>query len=183
MPAGATAVMVGMGVPAAIGIWGVVALGFGAISWTGAIVWGLVGTIAFTAVSMMGKAMGITNMDLLDLLGSVAAKPGSAEAKRLGLAIHLMNGALLGVGGAYAASLFGVQLSWASGLIWGVTLWGLALLMMSGIGAVHPAIRAGRQRDPGNAATNFGPMTPVGSLVGHVVFGVVLGGLYQTWPL
>lgn len=66
---------------------------------------------------------------------------------------------------------------------WDVLLWLLALLMMSTIGAVHPAIRNRTQDDPGLAATKFGSMTPVGSLVGHLVWGVVLGLPDQTWPL
>jgi hypothetical protein len=70
-----------------------------------------------------------------------------------------------------------------SALIWGVVLWLLALLMMTTIGAVHPAIRRGQQADPGPAATHFGRMTPVGSLLGHLVYGLVLGLTYHTWPL
>jgi hypothetical protein len=33
------------------------------------------------------------------------------------------------------------------------------------------------------AATNFGPMTPVGILVSHLVWGAVLGLGYVAWPL
>jgi hypothetical protein len=67
--------------------------------------------------------------------------------------------------------------------VWGAVLWALALLMMSTIGSVHPAIRARQQDDPGLAASNFGSMTPVGSLVGHLVWGAVLGLGYAAWPL
>jgi hypothetical protein len=37
--------------------------------------------------------------------------------------------------------------------------------MMSSMRAVHPAIRRGEQTDPGPAASNFGGMTPLGSLL------------------
>jgi hypothetical protein len=50
-------------------------------------------------------------------------------------------------------------------------------------GAVHPAIRRRDQDDPGTAATNFGAMSPVGSLMGHLVWGAVLGLAYAAWPL
>lgn len=54
---------------------------------------------------------------------------------------------------------------------------------MTSVGAVHPAIRRRQQDDPGTAATNFGKMTPMDSLLGHLVHGFVLGILYQIWPL
>ncbi|MBW3660822.1 MAG: hypothetical protein KY397_04225 [Gemmatimonadetes bacterium] len=172
-----------MGIPAMIGVVGFLSLGVDAISWVGAIVWGIVATVAFTLVTMMGKAMGMTRMDLLDLLGSMFVRPGTAASKGLGSVIHLMNGALLGIGWAYGSGLAGWPTNWITGLAWGLLLWVLALVMMSTMGTVHPAIRRGEQDDPGFAATNFGRMTPMGSLVGHAVYGIVLGAGYQAWPI
>lgn len=175
--------MVSMGVPVAVIVGGVAVEGWGSISWAGAVVWGVVATVVFTGVSMMGKAMGMTDMDLLDLLGSAVAEPGTSRARAIGAVLHHANGAVLAIAGAYGAALLDVDLDWLSGLGWGTVLWVLALLMMSTIGSVHPAIRRGAQDDPGPAATNFGKMTPVGSLLGHLVWGVVLGLLYNAWPL
>lgn len=183
LPAAAANLMLSMGIPALIAIAGIALLGWGAISWAGALVWGVVATVAFTLFMMMGKAMGMTEMDLLDLLGSMFVEPHTSASRVLGALIHHMNGALLGVAWAYGAALVGWPANWASGIAWGVLLWVLALLMLTSIGAVHPAIRRGQVREPGGAATNFGKMTPVGSLLGHVVYGLVLGWLYQTWPL
>lgn len=122
-------------------------------------------------------------MDLLDLLGSAMVPPRTRAAKALGGAIHHTNGAVLAVAWAYGTVLLEVEANWASGAVWGVILWALALLMMTTMGSVHPAIRDGRQDDPGPAATNFGKMTPLGSLMGHIVYGVVLGLAYNAWPL
>lgn len=80
-------------------------------------------------------------------------------------------------------ALVGLPTNWLTAVGWGAILWALALLMMSTMGAVHPAIRRGEQEDPGPAATNFGAMTPMGSLMGHLAYGLVLGLAYQTWPL
>jgi hypothetical protein len=90
---------------------------------------------------------------------------------------------VLAVAGAYAAALLDRELDWVFGLAWGAVLWILALVTMSSVGAVHPAIRRGDQDDPGAAATNFGAMTPMGSLVGHLAWDVLLGALYSAWPL
>ncbi|AVR44203.1 hypothetical protein C7S20_02385 [Christiangramia fulva] len=174
--------MVSMGIPAIIAVWGIFALGFDSINWGAAIIWGIAATIIFTLVTIMGKKMGMTRMDLLDLLGSFFMPPHSKSSRQLGMAIHLMNGALLGISWAYGTVLFSVDANWLTGLAWGIILWILALLMMSTLSAVHPAIKKGHQEDPGIAATNFGKMTPVGSLIGHIIFGVVLGFLYSYIP-
>lgn len=169
--------------PVALIATGIATEGLGAIDWAGAIVCGAVATVAFTLFSLMGKAMGMTRMDLLDLLGSTMARPGTSGAALAGATIHLMNGAILAVAWVYGAVLFGVAADWVSGAVWGAIVWLLALLMMTTMGSVHPAVRQGRQDDPGPAATNFGKMTPVGSLMGHLVYGIVLGLTYNAWPL
>lgn len=90
--------MMSMAIPAAIAIIGIIVLGWGEISWLGAIVWGVVATIAFTLFSIMGGAIGMTSMDLLDLLGSMVAPPGSTASQAIGAMIHHTNGALLAIG-------------------------------------------------------------------------------------
>lgn len=183
VPWGVLGLMSSMALPVALIIAGIVAEGWTAISWAGAIVWGLVATAMFTLFSMMGRAMGMTSMDLLDLLGSTIARPRSTASKLTGLAVHHVNGAVLAVAWVYGVTLFGWPANWATGLIWGAVLTALALLMMSTIGTVHPAMRRGEEPDPGPAATNFGSMTPMGSLLGHLVYGLVLGLTYSAWPL
>lgn len=175
--------MISMGIPAAIAILGIAVLGWERIDWPGAVVWGIVATFAFMLFSMAGRAMGMTRMDLLDLLGSTIAPPRTAASRAIGAVLHHMNGALLAVAWAYGTALLGVPANWFTAAVWGVILWMLALLMMSTMGAVHPAIRRGEQDDPGPAATNFGRMTPMGSLMGHLVYGLVLGLTYAAWPL
>jgi hypothetical protein len=175
--------MLSMAIPAAIAIIGIIVLGFDEIYWLGAIVWGVVATLAFTLFSLMGSAMGMTRMDILDLLGSMLAEPGSTASQAIGAVIHHTNGALLAIAWAYGVGLLGLPANWLTGLGWGAILTLLALLMLSTIGAVHPGIRMGEQEDPGLMATNFGAMTPLGSLMGHLVYGLVLGLTYQTWPI
>lgn len=131
--------------PVALIVIGIATEGLGAISWAGAIVWGVVATIVFTLFSLMGTAMGMSRMDLLDLLGSAALTPGTGAAKMLGAGIHHMNGAILAIAWAYGTVLLGVTADWVSATLWGAILWVLALLMMTTIGSVHPAIREGRQ--------------------------------------
>ncbi|HEX6206769.1 MAG TPA: DUF6789 family protein [Actinomycetota bacterium] len=180
---GPIGLMLSMAVPIAVIVVGVAVEGSAAISWQGAIVWGVVATVAFTILGMVGTAMGMTRMDLLDLLGSAVATPHTTGSRVIGAVIHHMNGAVLAVAFVYAGTLVGLSPDWIAGLVWGAILWALALLMMTTIGSVHPAIRRGQQEDPGPAGVRFGAMTPVGSLMGHLVYGALLGLLYQAWPL
>lgn len=183
MPLAVTGFLLSMMIPVAIAILGIIVLGWDAIHWLGAIIWGVVATLAFTLFGMMGKAVGMTRMDLLDLLGSAVAPAGTSAARAAGALIHHTNGALLAIAWAYGVALLGWPANWLTGIVWGAVLWVLALLMLSTMGAAHPAIRRGEQDDPGLAATNFGAMTPVGSLIGHLVYGLVLGLTYGAWPL
>lgn len=175
--------MLSMGIPAAIAIIGIITLGWGEIHWLSAIVWGVVATLAFTLFSIMGGAMGVSRMDILDLLGSMMAQPGSTASRAIGAVINHTNGALLAIAWAYGVALISLPANWLTGLVWGAILTALALLMLSTMGALHPAIKRGEQEDPGLMATNSGAMTPLASLMGHMVYGLVLGLLYQTWPL
>ncbi len=58
-----------------------------------------------------------------------------------------------------------------------------AVLVRAGRLPPGRADRHGDQEDPGPAETSFGPMTPIGSFMGHLVYGLVLGLAYDAWPL
>lgn len=173
---------VAYGIPVALAVAGIVEFGWNTISWTGATACGAIAAFAFLLFSTMGKRMGMTRMDILDLLGSMFAPPHSNLSRTMGFIIHEIDGALLGVAYAYGLMFHAWPVNWGTGLIWGVVLWALALILMTSIGALHPAIRNHLEEDPGPAAINFGRMTPIGTLLGHVVYGVVLGWLYSMWP-
>jgi predicted cobalt transporter CbtA len=105
VPWGLLGLMTSMGVPVALIVVGVAVDGWGAISWPGAIVWGVAGTFAFTLFSAMGKAVGMTRMDLLDLLGSTVVPAHTTASRVVGFVIHHSNGAVLAVAWAYGAAL------------------------------------------------------------------------------
>ncbi len=175
--------LLSMGIPAAIAIVGVIALGFDEIDWVGAIVWGVVATVAFSVLGLMGTATGMTRMDIFNTLGSWVAPAGSGTARAIGVAMHHTNGALLAIAWAYGVALVDLPANWWTALLWGGVLTALTWLMMSTIGAVHPAIRRGELEDPGLLMLDLGPMTPLGSLMGHLAYGLVLGIAYDAWPL
>ena len=127
--------------------------------WTRAIVGGLVGTLAMTAVGLwIAPLMGLPPMNPADMLGG--AMGGNMV---LGWSGHLMIGLVL-------ALIYAMVAPWlpgpppVRGALYGLAPWILAMVAvmpMMGMpvfgGAAEPAI---------------------GSLVGHLVYGAILGGIY-----
>lgn len=167
------------GMPFAIAIAGIARYGWSAVSWAGGLGWGALAALVFVLFTRLGEDTGVTKMDLLDLLGSLFASPHTRSSRTIGFIVHLIDGALLGVAYAYGLLLGRWPATWLTGLIWGVILWVLSLILLTSIGGVHPAIRKNLEGDPGTAAVNFGKMTPLGTLIGHAIYGVILGVLYN----
>ena len=127
--------------------------------WTRAIVGGLIGTLAMTAVGLwIAPLMGLPPMNPADMLAG--AMGGSML---LGWSGHLMIGLVL-------ALIYAMVAPWlpgpppVRGALYGLAPWILAMVAvmpMMGMpvfgGAAEPAI---------------------GSLVGHLVYGAILGGIY-----
>lgn len=138
---------------------------------------GFVATAAMTALMYMAPLMGMPKMDIGTMLGTMfLASP--APAFWLGLMIHLMMGTVL----FPAIYGFALQPSRSSGTgrgaAFGLVLWAAAnLMVMPMMGAIHPMVKSGMMPAPGFLMLNLGVMAPVGSLMGHLVYGALLGKL------
>lgn len=121
---------------------------------------GLFGTMAMTAMMYMVAPMMGVRMDIAAMLGSMLG--GSWTA---GLAMHFVNGALvfpLVFGYLLVSRLPGPPV--LRGALWGVILWLIAQTM------VMPMMGAGLF-----SAAAGGMVAAVGSLVGHLLYGTILG--------
>ena len=121
---------------------------------------GLVGTIVLTMLMYIGAPMmGIPTMDIAAMLGSILG------GWTMGMVMHFVNGAIL-FPLIYAFVLFsklrGIPVT--KGTLWGVTLWLVAGLM------VMPMMGAGFF-----GTANGGIMAAAASLMGHIVYGALLG--------
>ena len=121
---------------------------------------GLVGTIALTILMYVAAPMmGIPKMDIAAMLGSLLG------GWTMGMVMHFVNGVLL-FPLIYAFVLFlkfrGSPVT--KGILWGVTLWLVAGLM------VMPMMGAGFF-----GTANGGMMAAAASLMGHIVYGALLG--------
>ncbi len=138
---------------------------------------GFVATAAMTALMYAAPIMGMPKMDIATMLGTMfLASPG--PALWLGMMIHLMMGTVL------FPAIYGFALQPGSGsgtgrgVLLGLILWAAAnLMVMPMMGAIHPMVKSGMMPAPGFLMLNLGVMAPVGSLIGHLVYGALLGKL------
>ncbi len=138
---------------------------------------GFAATVLMTALMYMAPLMGMPKMDIATMLGTMfLASP--APAFWLGMIIHLMMGTVL-FPAIYHFLFQSVSGSGSGrGLLFGLLLWATAnLMVMPMMGAIHPMVKNGMMLTPGFLMLNLGVMAPIGSLIGHLLYGLVLGKL------
>ena len=122
---------------------------------------GFAGTLAMTTLMYTGPLLGFPKMDIAAMLGSMLG--GSWW---MGLMMHFINGTIIfPLAFAYLFYAAVCARPWQKGMLWGLTLWSLAQVM------VMPVMGMGFF-----SAHTPSPVTAVmGSLIGHLLYGVVLG--------
>jgi hypothetical protein len=149
-----------------------------------ALIAGFVGTVAMTVGMTMGKSMGMTTMDIA-LIGGGMMSGDERKARRAGMFIHLIVMGTLVFGSIYAFLFQALEsASWVTGLIVGVVHGAVVGIMARPMmGAIHPRMMPaaeGFQLDPpGIMGVNYGRGTPLGLLMGHAVYGVVVALVYS----
>lgn len=143
-----------------------------------ALLGGFLGTLAFTVLMFASPMMGLPPMDLPTLLGTMFTTNMSL-AFIIGLAMHFFIGSMIL---ALVYSFFVANAlpgpSWLRGVVYGVGVWFVAMaVVMPMIGAIHPLVAAGMMPAPGFFVSSMGPMAAVGSLIGHLVYGAILGAV------
>ena len=148
-----------------------------------AILAGAIGAAAMLMVIYGGRAMGMTKMDLLRTLGTMVQPKGATNVVYgIGLMMHLMMGAAFGLihtgllhafdpSSTGAATGLGILIGAVHGMI---VTGGMPMMLKMG----HPLVKDGTIDDPGPAMTGFGKMTPMGMVMAHVVYGIVVGAIY-----
>ena len=130
-----------------------------------AVLGGLVGTIAITLMMYkVAPMMGMMKMDIAAMLGSMLG------GWTMGMMMHFVNGTLI-FPLIYAYVLYRVLPGPPAvrGALWGIILWGVAQMM------VMPMM------GQGFFSMKSGSMMPaMASLVGHIVYGLLLGWIGGT---
>lgn len=146
---------------------------------------GLAGTLMLTTTLRAASELGWTRMDLPFLLG-VAFTGDRSKAKMIGYGCHFV----LGVAFAFLyVALFAVihHASWWLGALFGsahAVFVGTVLVNVL-LPAVHPrmgtptsaANEAPLLEPPGFMMLNYGRSTPLVNLLGHIIYGAIVGAV------
>jgi uncharacterized protein DUF6789 len=133
---------------------------------------GLIAWIVFTLVLYMAPLMGVPKMDVPAMLAGMFGMNNLA----FGWMMHLAIGLVLALIYAYwFADLVGGA-PWVRGLTFGMLPW---LAMMVVIAPMLPVLNPMvAKMPPGVFLANMGLMASMGSLLGHLIWGAVLGATY-----
>jgi hypothetical protein len=154
------------------------------VSVWGAIAGGFAGTLVLTTALRSANELDLTRMDLPFLLGTTFSTDRT-RAKALGYILHFLAGL------AFALIYYAVFVAIGHSGWWLGAIFGLAHGLFSGTALVnillpliHPrmgtpstaAPSVALLEPPGFMMLNYGPQTPLVSLVAHTAYGTVVGG-------
>lgn len=160
-----------------------------------ALIAGLAGTIVMTVLMQAAAAMGMTRMPSMPLIQGTMITGDTTKAKQIGFITHVIVMGTIVFGLVYAGLFAAFNDAGAGtgilvGLIHGIVA-GVVTVMM---GTMHPRMAPPPVADdevvttaggevqlvePGLFAKNYGPMTPLGLLVGHIAYGLVVALVYS----
>ncbi len=156
------------------------------MDWAGWAVFGLIATGALTAVMTTAQLAGLTRLDLPLVLGTLVTQDPD-RARVAGFVIHLAVGQLFALGYVTMFALLHRATWWLGGLL-GLLHVAVALMaLLPLLPGFHPRMASHRAgpwsravlEPPGLLALSYGAQTPAVAVVAHVVYGVVLGLLFQ----
>ncbi|MFF7387939.1 hypothetical protein ACFZAE_05670 [Streptomyces scabiei] len=143
-----------------------------------------VGTLALTTALRAASELSLTRMDLPFLLGT-AVTVNRTRAKAIGYLMHFLNGQIFGF--VYFAVFLAIDHSgWWLGALFGLAhgLFAGTALVNVLLPLVHPRMGSpltsapdvALLEPPGFLMRNYGPGTPVVTVLAHVGFGAIVGG-------
>lgn len=128
-----------------------------------AILAGLAGTVVMTVVMMIAPMMGMPKMDIAGMLAGFMNMPII-----VGWMAHFMIGIILAFGYAVLFAGRGSMQPWLKGALYGLIPWLMAQLI------VMPMM--------GMPVFSGSVMMAMGSLIGHLIYGAVVGAVYHPLP-
>ncbi|MGI8875191.1 MAG: hypothetical protein ACR2KP_12870 [Egibacteraceae bacterium] len=160
-----------------------------------ALVAGLAATAVMSVMMKMAGAAGMTDMPPMELVTGSMMSGDPGTAKRVGIMVHwvVMGTLVFGIGYALLFTLLGSASVGIGGLIGAAHGAVVGLVFMPMMPAMHPRMTTETLPDgtvstaggaisltaPGVLGARWGSMTPVGLLMGHVMYGIIAALVYQ----
>lgn len=155
------------------------------MNWGSWLIWGAASTVVLTTLMTGSQMLGLSRMNIPYLLGTMFT-PHRDRAKIYGVLFHLFNGLVFSL--LYVAAFHSVRLfTWWFGAALGLLHGAFVLLVtIPNLPGIHPRMASELRgptvvqqlEPPGFLARNYGVGTPAATMVAHVAFGAVLGGMY-----
>lgn len=147
-------------------------------SW-GNIVWaGFAASVLAACVFWLFRTLDWTRVGMMSFVGGfVGEDPRVPLTETAGLVLFLGLGTTI-LAGLYAWLMHAAGgAGWGSGSLVGMLHGGAMVAALPWLARVNRGVRAGRIPQPGRAGLQWGRAAPAGVVVGHVVYGAVLGGI------
>jgi uncharacterized membrane protein YagU involved in acid resistance len=156
------------------------------VNWASWLVWGFAATIVLTSVMAGSQGLGLTRMNIPYMLGTMFTTDRD-RAKALGVFLHVINGLVFSLVYVAAFRVWGGATWWKGALIGLVHATFVLTAAMPALPGMHPRM-AGESRGPtvvrqleppGFLGLHYGIQTPVSIVLGHLLFGIILGAFYR----
>lgn len=149
------------------------------IDWMNAIGAGIVGGLVMTAMMTLARTMGMIDANMTNYQGCVLTRRSEgARTTIAGLSMHLMFSALIAIVYAWAFAALWGRAGWLSGLAIAVVHWLVAGLALPAMDRMNHCVGEGTIRGFGPYGRNYGAMMVVGFMMGHLLYGAIVGWLY-----
>lgn len=149
-------------------------------------IWGFVATVVLTTMMSGAQGLGLSRMSIPFILGTMFTA-NRDRAGLVGFLLHVAIGWAFAVLYAAGFESLGRATWWigaAGGLLHGLFVLVAGVSMLPGL---HPRMASERHgptptralQPPGFMALHYGKWTPLIALAAHVVYGALLGALYE----
>ena len=149
------------------------------------LLWGFAATIVLTALTIAAQSLGLTRIDLPFIIGTMLTS-NRDRAKVIGTLFHVVNGWVFAI--VYALFFEEMRMAtWWLGLAFGAVQGIFVVVALLPIlPGMHPRMVSELRgpeptrllEPPGFLAVNYGRMTPLVLIVGHAIYGLILGTFY-----
>jgi hypothetical protein len=150
---------------------------------TAAIISGLIAGAAMLVPIYLGRMMmpEQMKMDLLKMLGTMMM-PVGGMTYGIGFMIHAVMSIIFASAHAAVYLWLDIEASYVTGLLFGLIHFGVTGMFFGMLGpSIHRGIKDGAVAAPGFFALKLGGMTAMGALLVHLLYGLLVGGLYESF--